>query len=64
MKKIECHAEKTTNLGNYENIKIGMTQSVTLKEGENEQKVRQDLMDELLNDILDYSNQIKTQSEL
>jgi hypothetical protein len=62
MQKIEddrvwASVSGTVNLGNYENIKIEMGQSRTVRPGEDPDKLANDLCDSLINIIIFYGQE-------
>ena len=49
----------TVNLGNYENIKIDLGYSRSLKENENPSKIREEILDDLIEEIIERKTQLK-----
>jgi hypothetical protein len=56
--KVWASVEATINLGNYENIKIQIGESRSLKPKDDSQEIRDELVNELIEDILDKKDEI------
>jgi len=57
--KIWCSVEATFNLGNYENIKLATGLSRTLPLDVNEYDLRNSMMSEMIDEVLDMGNTVR-----
>jgi len=57
--KVWASVSSTVNLGNYENIKIEMGYSKSLKDTDNPIKERNKILDDLVEEIIDKSDELK-----
>ena len=58
--KVWASVQSTVNLGNYENIKIDLGYSRSLKENENPSKIREEILNDLIDEILERKSQLKS----
>jgi len=57
--RVWCSVEVTVNLGNYENIKIATGLSRTLLPNEDEKKVRNKMMEQMIEEVIEQGEIVK-----